>query len=83
MPLQQSDVCAINFVVDLNATIVIFHLTKTVAGKQLLMLCYVALFVCVIRAEHENVIALKGLAPSGHLPMGVLAEGKEGISSGA
>ena len=27
-------------------------------------------------------IALKGLAPSGQLPMGVLAEGKEGISSG-
>ena len=27
-------------------------------------------------------IALKGLAPSGQLPMGVLAEGNEGISSG-
>ena len=39
--------------------------------------------MCVIRAERENVIALKGLAPSGQLPMGVLAEGKEGISSGA
>ena len=37
--------------------------------------------MCVIRAERENVIALKGLAPAGQLPMGVLAEGKEGISS--
>ena len=39
--------------------------------------------MCVIRVEHENVIALKGLASSGQLPMGVVAEGKEGISSGA
>ena len=36
----------------------------------------------VIRAERENVIALKGLAPPGQVPMGILAEGKDGISSG-
>ena len=65
MPLLQSDVCLINFIVDLYTTIVIFHITNRVAGKQLLMLCYVALYVCVIRAERENVIALKGLVPSG------------------
>ena len=45
--LQQSDVCSINFIVDLYITIVIFLLTNRVAGKQLLMLCYVALYVCV------------------------------------
>ena len=27
-------------------------------------------------------IALKGLAPSGQLPLGILSEGKEGISTG-
>ena len=83
MPLQQSDVYSINFIVDLYTTIVIFHLTNRVAGKQLLMLCYVNLYVCVFRAEREIVTALKGLTPSGQLPMGVLAEGMEGISSGA
>ena len=34
------------------------------------------------REERESVIALKGLAPSGQLPMGVLAGGKEGLSTG-
>lgn len=34
------------------------------------------------RAEHESVFALKGLTPSGQLPLGVLSKGKAGLSSG-
>jgi len=36
----------------------------------------------VLRAERESVLALKGLTPSGQLPLGVLSEGKTGLSSG-
>lgn len=36
----------------------------------------------VYRAERESVLALKGLTPSGQLPLGVLSEGKTGLSSG-
>jgi len=35
----------------------------------------------VLRAERESVLALKGLTPSGQLPLGVLSEGKTGLSS--
>ena len=32
--------------------------------------------------ERESVLALKGLTPSGQLPLGVLSEGKAGLSTG-
>lgn len=35
-----------------------------------------------LREEHESVFALKGLTPTGQLPVGVLSEGKAGLSSG-
>lgn len=35
----------------------------------------------VLREEHESVFALKGLTTSGQLPVGVLSEGKAGLSS--
>ena len=34
------------------------------------------------REEREEVLALKGLTPSGQLPVGVLSEGKAGLSTG-
>ena len=34
------------------------------------------------RDEREKVLALKGLTRSGQLPVGVLAEGKTGLSTG-
>ena len=34
------------------------------------------------RQERESVLALKGLTPSGQLPLGVLSEGKAGLSTG-
>ena len=34
------------------------------------------------RVEREKVLALKGLTPSGQLPVGVLSEGKAGLSTG-
>ena len=33
------------------------------------------------RQERESVLALKGLTPSGQLPLGVLSEGKAGLST--
>lgn len=35
----------------------------------------------VLRVEREQVLALKGLTPSGQLPQGVLAEGSSGLST--
>ncbi len=32
--------------------------------------------------EHENVLKLKGLTPSGQLPVGVLSEGRTGLTTG-
>ena len=80
MPLQQSDVCSVNFIVDLYTTIVIFSFNQY-SSKETTLDALLCCSVCVIMAERENVIALKGLAPAGQLPMGVLTEGKEGISS--
>ena len=42
----------------------------------------VLLVQCLCRAERESVLALKGLTPSGQLPLGVLSQGKSGLSSG-
>ena len=42
----------------------------------------VLLVQCLCRAERESVLALKGLTPSGPLPLGVLSQGKSGLSSG-
>ena len=36
----------------------------------------------VLRQERESVLALKGLTPSGQLPVGVLSEGRAGLSTG-
>ena len=36
----------------------------------------------IFRQESESVLELKGLTPSGMLPMGVLAGGKTSINSG-
>ena len=36
----------------------------------------------IFREERENVLQLKGLTPSGQLPLGVLSEGKSGINTG-
>ncbi len=33
------------------------------------------------RQEHDTVLALKGLTPSGQLPTGVLSQGSEGIQT--
>ena len=41
--------------------------------------------MCVLppdKKERESVLALKGLTPSGQLPLGVLSEGKAGLSTG-
>lgn len=35
----------------------------------------------VLRQERESVLALKGLTPSGQLPVGVLSEGRAGLST--
>lgn len=35
----------------------------------------------VLRVEHESVLKLKGLTPSGQLPVGVLSEGRSGLTS--
>lgn len=40
------------------------------------------LWSLVSREEHESVFALKGLTTTGQLPVGVLSEGKAGLSSG-
>ena len=41
-------------------------------------------FPCLHRVEHESVLKLKGLTPSGQLriPLGVLSEGRTGLTSG-
>lgn len=36
----------------------------------------------VLREESESVLQLKGLTPSGTLPLGVLSEGKESLRNG-
>lgn len=36
----------------------------------------------VLREESESVLTLKGLTPSGTLPIGALSEGKSGIRNG-
>ena len=48
-------------------------------GEELLI---TAPTMSLCRAERESVLALKGLTPSGQLPMGILSEGKSGLSSG-
>ena len=40
------------------------------------------LYCLQCREERENVLALKGLTPSGQLPLGVLSEGRSGINTG-
>ena len=42
----------------------------------------IRLFVCLFREESESILELKGLTPSGHLPVGMLQEGKQGLESG-
>ena len=39
-------------------------------------------FFFVTREESESVVQLKGLTPSGHLPVGLLSGGKQGLESG-
>ena len=36
----------------------------------------------VLREESESVLQLKGLTPSGTLPLGALSEGKESLRNG-
>ena len=36
----------------------------------------------VFREESESVVQLKGLTPSGHLPVGLLSGGKQGLETG-
>ena len=44
---------------------------------------YMYMYDCAFpREEREEVLALKGLTPSGQLPVGVLSEGKAGLSTG-
>ena len=46
---------------------------------------FASIIVCVFllqTRERESVLALKGLTPSGQLPLGVLSEGKAGLSTG-
>lgn len=60
----------------------------------IILYLYTCIIVCVVhivhlyvlsvtlREEREEVLALKGLTPSGQLPVGVLSEGKVGLSTG-
>ena len=36
----------------------------------------------IFREESESVVQLKGLTPSGHLPVGLLSGGKQGLETG-
>ena len=36
----------------------------------------------MFREESESVVQLKGLTPSGHLPVGLLSGGKQGLETG-
>ena len=42
--------------------------------------CYVCL--CPCREESESILQLKGLTPSGALPVGLLSGGKDSLHSG-
>ena len=42
----------------------------------------IVLVIACCRQEHETVLALKGLTPSGQLPAGVLSQGSQGVQSG-
>ena len=44
--------------------------------------CSFDIFCFIAREESESVVQLKGLTPSGHLPVGLLSGGKQGIETG-
>ena len=40
------------------------------------------IIIFIFREESESVVQLKGLTPSGHLPVGLLSGGKQGLQTG-
>ena len=64
--------------------LVLVHLL-VFATQHVTLVLFVSSFQIIIfifREESESVVQLKGLTPSGHLPVGLLSGGKQGLQTG-
>jgi len=65
-------------------SLVLVHLWAF-ATQHVTLVLFVSSFQIIIfifREESESVVQLKGLTPSGHLPVGLLSGGKQGLQTG-